>query len=118
MCLHHKFPAGVPTPGNMYRQFRPRIRCKLWLLLCIHIHWSRYERLSSKGVIWTNPRFEHLDTCDTYEQAAKSRQFRFKAVVDLESGDELLELEHETRTIRHFQYMKHVAWEPSADASL
>ena len=34
-------------------------------------------------------------------------------VVDLNTGDELLELEHETRTIRHFQYMKHVAWEAS-----
>ena len=38
-----------------------------------------------------------------------SRQFRFKSIVD-DSGEELLELEHETRTARHFQYMKHIRW--------
>ena len=32
----------IPTPVNMYTQFRPKIRCKLWLLLCIHIPRSRY----------------------------------------------------------------------------
>eukprot|EP01043_Picozoa_sp_COSAG02_P022142 COSAG02_NODE_1142_length_14267_cov_4.941700_7_plen_340_part_00 len=83
--------------------------------ICVYITNFRqaYETLKARGVIWTNPRFMHLDTCDTYEDAARSRQFRFKAVVDLNTGDELLELEHETRTIRHFQYMKHVAWEAS-----
>ena len=83
--------------------------------ICVYITNFRqaYETLKARDVIWTNPRFMHLDTCDTYQDAAQSRQFRFKAVVDLDTGDELLELEHETRTIRHFQYMKHVAWEAS-----
>ena len=81
--------------------------------VCVYISNFRraYERLAAQKVIWTNPRFEHLDTCDSYEDAAASRQFRFKSVVDLDTGEELLELEHETRTIRHFQFMKHIAWE-------
>ena len=29
---------SLPTPVNMYTQFRSRIRCNLWLLLCTHIH--------------------------------------------------------------------------------
>ena len=33
--------AYVPTPVNMYTQFRPRIRGKLWLFLCVHVHRSR-----------------------------------------------------------------------------
>ena len=36
-----ELPSEVPTPGNMYTQFRPRIRGKLWLLSCIHTTWSR-----------------------------------------------------------------------------
>ena len=63
----------------------------------------------------TNPRFAHLDRCDSFALAAASRQFRFKSVVDGQ-GAELLELEHETRTVRHFQYMKHVRWVPPAGA--
>ena len=34
--------SSIPTPVNMYTQFRPIIRGKLWLLLCIHIPRSRY----------------------------------------------------------------------------
>ena len=38
--------AGVLTLGNMYASYRPKIRCKVWLLLCIHIPRSRYIRYS------------------------------------------------------------------------
>ena len=55
-------------------------------------------------------RFAALDTCDSWEEAVAGRQFRIKDVVDPTSGAKLLELEHETRSVRHFQYMKDVAW--------
>ena len=71
-----------------------------------------YHRLSQAGLIWTNPRFTHLDSCDTWEKAAASRTLRFKDLVDLETGEKLLELEHETRPIRHGQFMKVPFYEP------
>jgi len=82
--------------------------------ICIYISnfQTVYDRLAARGLIWTNPRFVALDTCDTYAEAAASRQFRFRSIIDLESGEELLELEHETRTCRHVQYMKHIDWAP------
>jgi len=61
--------------------------------------------------VWTNPRFAKLDSCDTYEEARASRQFRFRHVVDVESGEVLLELEHETRALRHEQYRKMVHYD-------
>eukprot|EP01050_Picozoa_sp_SAG11_P023343 SAG11_NODE_4665_length_1816_cov_1.063483_2_plen_170_part_00 len=122
----------------------------------------------AEGLIWTNPRFRHLDRCDTFElvrpapprppptasalpcpppppppprppthgvtiesyaaraasahswrwaraQAAASRQFRFKELRDA-AGVALFELEHETRTVRHFQFMKAVRWSAAAGA--
>ena len=69
-----------------------------------------YERLKQLDLIWTNPRFAHLDRCDTWEEAHASRQFRFRKIVDLETREVLLELEHEVRAVRHFQYMKRTHW--------
>ena len=74
-----------------------------------------YERLKQLDLIWTNPRFAHLDRCDTWEEAHASRQFRFRKIVDLETREVLLELEHEVRAVRHFQYMKRTHW-PAARA--
>jgi len=84
--------------------------------ICVYISnfATVYSRLKQHNLIWTNPRFRYLDQCDTYEQAVASRQFRFKSLVDFATGEELLELEHETRTVRHFQFLKHVRWEPCA----
>lgn len=65
-----------------------------------------YKKLSDRGLIWTNPRFTHLDSCDTLEEAIASRTLRFKDVIDLETGEKILELEHETRPLRHGQYLK------------
>ena len=64
----------------------------------------------ARRLIWTNPRFAHLDTCDTWDEAVAGRQFRFKDLVDPASGVKLLELEHETRSVRHFQFYKDVAY--------
>ncbi len=73
-----------------------------------------YDRLSQHNLIWTNPRFVHLDTCDTFEEAFRSRTLRFKDVVDPmdDSPEKILELEHETRPLRHGQFMKVPAYEP------
>ena len=62
--------------------------------------------INEKDLIWTNPRFTRLDSCDTWEEAFSSRTLRFKDVVDLETGEKLMELEHETRPLRHGQYLK------------
>ena len=87
--------------------------CARGIHICVYItnFATAYAALKEKGLIWTNPRFKHLDRCDTFEEAAASRQFRFRTLVDDgDAGAPLLELEHETRTVRHFQFMKHIAW--------
>mmetsp|Transcript_1431 Transcript_1431/g.1923 ORF Transcript_1431/g.1923 Transcript_1431/m.1923 type:complete len:300 (+) Transcript_1431:2-901(+) len=71
-----------------------------------------YKRLSNRNLIWTNPRFVHLDTCDTWEEAFASRTLRFKDIIDLETGEKILELEHETRPLRHGQYLKVPLYQP------
>lgn len=78
------------------------------LHICIYIAGFRaaFDRLQARGLVATNPRFARLDTCDDYQQAVASRTFRFAKIVDLESGEELLELEHEVRAQRHFQFFK------------
>jgi len=80
------------------------------LHVCVYIadFKAAFERLQRRGLTWTNPRFVHLDRCDTWDEAAASRQFRIRHVVDLETGEKLLELEHEVRAQRHFQFFKQV----------
>ena len=65
-----------------------------------------YQRLKAHNLIWTNPRFTHLDSCDTWGEAMASRTLRFKDIINLETGEKLIELEHETRPLRHGQYLK------------
>jgi catechol-2,3-dioxygenase len=76
--------------------------------LCIYI--SNFQRtynvLKERDLIWTNPRFTHLDSCESWEECLSTRTFRFKDILDLKSGVKLLELEHETRPMLHGQYMK------------
>ena len=76
--------------------------------ICIYLSnfQSTYQTLKNQNLIWTNPRFTHLDSCDTWEEAFASRTFRFKDVVDVETGEKVLELEHETRPMMHGQFMK------------
>ena len=66
---------------------------------------SLYERLSDRKLVWTNPRFTHLDQCDTWEDAKNSRTLRFRHIADAENNV-LMEVEHETRPLRHGQFMK------------
>jgi len=90
--------------------------------LCIYVHnfHGLYKRLGSQKLLWTNPRFTRLDKCDTWEDSRKSRTLRFKHVIDIDTNDGgdtnnkndeqpptvLMELEHETRALRHGQFMK------------
>ena len=81
---------------------------------CIYIsNFQRtYQSLKKRNLIWTNPRFTHLDSCDTWEECVSSRTFRFKDILD-ESGNTILELEHETRSMLHGQYMKVPPYRPN-----
>jgi hypothetical protein len=72
-----------------------------------------YQRLAARSLVWTNPRFTHLDRCDTVDEALAARTLRFKNIIDLESGEVLWELEHETRSTRHGQYLKVLLYEPN-----
>merc|ERR1719291_725415 len=76
--------------------------------VCVYIcEFQRaHDRLRERGLIWTNPRFAHLDSCGTFEEAAAGRQFRFRLLKDDCTDEELAELEHEVRSLRHLQFMK------------
>ena len=65
---------------------------------------DRYARLRETARVFTNPRFAHLDTCDTAEEALASRTFRF-------AFPGVPNLEHETRALSHVQFLKNVAYE-------
>lgn len=86
--------------------------------ICLYTHnfESLYHRLSEKKLIWTNPRFTHLDSCDTWEEAWASRTLRFRYIVDADDKP-LLELEHETRPLRHGQYLKVPEYRPMLPAA-
>jgi hypothetical protein len=62
------------------------------------------------NLIWTNPRFIKMDTCDTEKEACANRQFRFKNIINPDTREILFELEHETRSLRHFQFMKQLTY--------
>ena len=76
--------------------------------LCIYVASFKnvYDTLQPKGLIWTNPRFTHLDSCDTWEEAVASRTLRFRDILDVDTSEKVLELEHETRPMTHGQYLK------------
>jgi hypothetical protein len=51
------------------------------------------------GVVWVNPRFS--DDATTLQKAREWKQFRMKDIVDLNTGNVIMELEHEVRSIEH-----------------
>ncbi|KAL7537359.1 hypothetical protein ACHAXR_007765 [Thalassiosira sp. AJA248-18] len=82
---------------------------------CIYIpnFQQTYNALNDRKLIWTNPRFTHLDSCDSWEEAYASRTFRFKNVTDISTGEKLLEFEHETRPMMHGQFLKVPSYTPN-----
>jgi len=60
-----------------------------------------FDRLLARGLIFVNPRFEHLDKSTTLEEAWHYNCFRFKDIIDPSTGRKLFELEHEVRSTGH-----------------
>lgn len=58
-----------------------------------------YKNSEIAGVVWVNPRFS--DDADTLEKARKWKQFRLKDIVDMKTGEMIMELEHEVRSLEH-----------------
>ena len=76
-----------------------------------------YDLLKKAQLIWTNPKFSRLDRCDTWEDAKAGRQYRFKDLIDMQTKEKIFEMEHETRSMRHFQYLKDVHYIPFVNTS-
>ena len=74
--------------------------------ICVYIpnFQSMYNSLQERKIIWTNPRFTHLDSCTSWEESWVSCTFRFKDIVDIDTGMKVFELEHEVRPLAHGQY--------------
>lgn len=51
------------------------------------------------GLLWVNPQFD--DRVLDVEAAMDAKQFRFKNIIDIDTGDTLYVLEHEIRSISH-----------------
>jgi len=72
---------------------------------CVYVNdfASYYDAL--RDFVFTNPRFRHLDTCDTLEEALASRTFRF-------AFPAAPALEHETRSLLHANFLKPLKYDP------
>mmetsp|Transcript_45176 Transcript_45176/g.109330 ORF Transcript_45176/g.109330 Transcript_45176/m.109330 type:complete len:371 (-) Transcript_45176:408-1520(-) len=82
--------------------------------ICVYVEDFRglYERLAAENLVWSNLRFQHLDSCDTWMQAKRGRTLRFRYILDLETKKPIYELEHETRPLLHGQNMKPLQYTP------
>jgi hypothetical protein len=58
-----------------------------------------FQNCQDAGIVWVNPRFS--DQAMTLTGARTWKQFRFKHVLDLETGQVLFQLEHEVRSVEH-----------------
>jgi hypothetical protein len=58
-----------------------------------------YRNCELAGIVWVNPRFR--DRADTIAGAREWKQFRFKNIIDMETGATIMELEHEMRSVAH-----------------
>lgn len=58
-----------------------------------------YQNAELAGIVWVNPRFS--DRAQNLEGAQKWKQFRFKDIMDMDTGERVLELEHEIRSVEH-----------------
>mmetsp|Transcript_25824 Transcript_25824/g.45859 ORF Transcript_25824/g.45859 Transcript_25824/m.45859 type:complete len:302 (-) Transcript_25824:151-1056(-) len=60
-----------------------------------------FKRCKNLGLVWVNPRFKHLDNTETLEDARSSQTFRIRDVKGWDTGEHLLRLEHEIRSLKH-----------------
>uniref|UniRef100_A0A7S2DGU3 VOC domain-containing protein n=1 Tax=Octactis speculum TaxID=3111310 RepID=A0A7S2DGU3_9STRA len=77
------------------------------------VYASNFAKLYDTLPTFTNPRFKHLDTCDTMQEAIDSRTLRFKTIGALDGSPPVLELEHEVRMLRHKSFMKNIKYDRS-----
>lgn len=61
--------------------------------------YQAFRNAKLANIVWCNPRFS--DQVQTLDQAEEEKQFRFKDIVDMETGEKIFELEHEIRSIGH-----------------
>lgn len=91
----------VETPDfRELRGWSKEVGCDQWhIALYVHDFDGMYNRILEAGLQWDNPRIK--DYARTLAEARERQQFRFKDVVDLATGEVLLELEHEVRSLQH-----------------
>ncbi len=75
-----------------------------------------FENCKLINLVWVNPRFK--DNATDLAGARYWKQFRFKEIVDLNTGEPLLELEHEVRCVEHEAWPGPLPtpWTEAADA--
>ena len=62
-----------------------------------------YKNAELANLVWVNPRFS--DKADSLQGARNWKQFRMKDIVDMETGDVIMELEHEVRSVEHESWL-------------
>ncbi len=58
-----------------------------------------FQRCAQAGIVWVNPRFS--DCATTLDTARQFKQYRFKDILDIDTGKVIFSLEHEVRSIHH-----------------
>lgn len=58
-----------------------------------------FKNCETAGIVWVNPRFS--DKASDLQGAKEWHQFRFKDIIDMDSGQPIFELEHEVRSLTH-----------------
>ena len=58
-----------------------------------------FKNCETAGIVWVNPRFS--DKASDLQGANKWKQFRFKNIIDMNTGATIFELEHEVRSVTH-----------------
>ena len=58
-----------------------------------------FKNCETAGIVWVNPRFS--DKASDLNSAKEWHQFRFKDIIDMDSGQTIFELEHEVRSLTH-----------------
>ena len=64
-----------------------------------------YKNCEQAGIVWVNPRFS--DKAKSISGARQWNQFRFKDILELETGKTIFTLEHEVRSVRHSAWPGH-----------
>lgn len=64
-----------------------------------------FRNAETAGIVWVNPRFS--DKTENIQGARKWKQFRFKDIIDMKTGEKIYELEHEMRSIEHESFPGH-----------